>query len=159
MLAAMGASLESVGIGIDFGFFKLDTEWKEDPAQRNAAWAMYVELVTRVSIQTLDVDDGILREALDSLYALFAVTRDVLREDGPKVGASKDTVGGIALIVLNQVLRPFLTKWHRRLTEHEKTNKPEREWEHEMACRAELERLRGGLVTYANTLRKISGAA
>jgi len=47
-------------------------------------------------------------------------TREVLKAAGPDVGASRDSVGGIAIAyggryaiaVLNNGLRPFLAKWH-----------------------------------------------
>lgn len=67
----------------------------------------------------MEVDQGLVREALNSLYSLFGTTRGVLKAAGPDVGASRDSVGGIALAqpaagiaVLNNGLRPFLAKWH-----------------------------------------------
>ncbi|MDQ8707155.1 hypothetical protein RCO28_32510 [Streptomyces sp. LHD-70] len=39
---------------------------------RQVAWRMFVETVTRVSTQPLVGDVGVLREALTSLYGLFA---------------------------------------------------------------------------------------
>lgn len=49
---------------------------------------------------------------MNSLYSLFGTTREVLKVAGPNVGASRDSVGGIAIAVLNNGLRPFLAKWH-----------------------------------------------
>lgn len=64
-----------------------------------------IELVTRVAVQSLSVDQGSIREAMNSLYSLFGSTREILRKAGPKVGASRDSVGGIAIAVLNNGLR------------------------------------------------------
>ena len=160
------AKLSEVGISIDFGIFKLTTKWSEDPRQRNAAWALYVELATRVATQELDLEYGHIREALDSLYALFGATREVLRAEGPVVGMSASTVGGIAVKVLNGGIRPFLAKWHPRLAEWEATRDPktsarahERAWPDEAKCRGELAKLQRGLEAYAETLGKIAGAA
>jgi hypothetical protein len=58
-----------------------------------------------------------MREAMNSLYSLFGSTREILRKAGPTVGASHDSVGGIAIAVLNKGLRPFLSKWHPLLQE------------------------------------------
>jgi hypothetical protein len=160
------AKLSEVGISIDFGIFKLVTKWAEDPRQRNAAWALYVELATRVATQELDLENGHIREALDSLHALFAATRDILRREGPHVGMGATSVGGIAVRVLNGGVRPFLSKWHPRLADWETTRDPktsarahERAWPDEAKCRGELAKLQRGLEAYAETLGKIAGAA
>ena len=159
------AVLGEVGISVDFGFFKLDTKWVEDPRQRDAAWALYVELATRIATQGLDLDVGLLREALESLHALFAVTRGVLRTGGPAVGSSSQSVGGIALIVLNKAVRPFLAKWHPALAHWEAQSKQsattsqrdhERAWPEELKCRAELAKLQEGLLQYAQALARIA---
>lgn len=86
--------------------------FKPDPTTRKAAWELYVELVTRVAIEPLQLNHGLLRESLSSLYSLFPTTRQILRQAGPGVGASRHSVGGIAIAVLNKGLRPFLAKWH-----------------------------------------------
>jgi hypothetical protein len=160
------AKLAEVGISIDFGIFKLVTKWNEDPRQRNAAWALYVELATRVATQELDLEYGHVREAFDSLHALFGVTREILRAEGPVVGANATTVGGIAVRVLNAGIRPFLAKWHPRLADWEAKRDPstsarahERAWPDEAKCRGELFKLQKGLEAYAQTLGKIAGAA
>ncbi len=52
--------------------------------------------MTRIAVQPLEVDQGLVREAMNSLYSLFGTTREVLKAAGPDVGASRDSVGGIA---------------------------------------------------------------
>jgi hypothetical protein len=158
------AKLREVSISLDFGVFKLETTWAEDPRQRNAAWALYVELVTRVATQELDLDGGLIREALSSLHDFFPVTRAILRAEGPVVGAAPSTVGGIALLVVNRGIRPFLSKWHPLLVEWEASRgagigarQHERAWPREVECRAELEKLRRGLNQYAVALGRIAG--
>lgn len=98
--------LTKVSVNLPFGIG--GTEWEPDNTERKAAWSLLVELVTRVTIQPLETDQGLLREALTSLYSLFATTREILKQAGPDVGASRQSVGGIAIIVLNRGLRPFL---------------------------------------------------
>jgi hypothetical protein len=160
---ASSAKLKEAGLSIDFGIFKLETKWAPDPRQREAAWALWVELSTRVATQPVDLDDGMLREALESLHQLFDATRGVLRASGPNAGASEGTVGFVALQVLNGAVRPFLSRWHPKLLAWEESRSKEksardheRAWHEEAKCRGELEKLRQGLVTYAETLAALA---
>ena len=145
--------------------FKLGSaSWESDPTERQAAWELYVELVTRISVQSLNPDEGLVREAMNSLYSLFGSTREILRKAGPKVGASKDSVGGLAITVLNQGLRPFLSKWHPVLLDWEaqtpnqtSARSHEQSWAQQDACRGELDALRTDLAVYAHALAVIAG--
>lgn len=89
------AKIKKVSFSLPFGIGFV--EWEVDPTERKAAWSLYVELVTRIAVQPLEVDNGLLQEALTSLYNLFPVTWQVLKEGGPDVGASHDSVRGIAI--------------------------------------------------------------
>jgi len=161
----MPAKIKETSLSIDFGVFKLATKITPDPRQRDAAWALFVELATRVATQPVDLDEGLLREAFDSLHELFAATRGVLRASGPRAGARSGSVGAIALAVLNSAVRPFLARWHPALAaweEHRPAGKSardhERAWELEAKCRGELEKLRRGLAAYAASLAAIADA-
>ena len=46
---------------------------------KEAAWLMYVELITRVATQRLEDNLGIEATALDSIYNLFPITREILK--------------------------------------------------------------------------------
>jgi hypothetical protein len=111
------AVLKQVTVSLPFGIGS--ASWESDPTERKAAWELYVELVTRIAVQPLASEEGLMREALNSLYSLFGSTREILRTAGPNVGASKKSVGGIAIAVLNNGLRPLLSKWHPILQEWE----------------------------------------
>ena len=63
--------------------------WEPDDAEAKAAWELYVELITRVSVVELKPGEGLLREALNSLYSLVKTTREILRQYGPSVGKPK----------------------------------------------------------------------
>jgi len=156
------AKLKKVSVKLPFGIG--GAEWEADPTERRAAWSLYVELITRIAVQPLEVDEGLLREALNSLYSLFAITRQILREAGPDVGASRESVGGIAIAVLNKGLRPFLAKWHPLLQAWEaqrpaqvSPKEHEQNWSEEPKLRNELESLRQELEQYANALATIAG--
>src|SRR5205085_5172700 len=156
------ARLKKVSVSLPFGIGS--AEWDSDPAERRAAWSLYVELITRIAVQPLATHEGILRETLSSLHSLFATTRAILREAGPDVGASRDSVGGIAIAVLNNGLRPFLAKWHptllsweakRSLTDH--TKEHEMKWIEKPKVREELSKLIKDLEEYAHALATIAG--
>jgi len=156
------AKLKKVSVSLPFGIGS--AEWEADHTERKAAWSLYVELVTRIAVQPLEADLGLLREALTSLYNLFPVTRQVLKEAGPDVGASHDSVGGIAIAVLNNGLRPVLAKWHPLLQTWEAQRPPnvspkehERNWSDKAKLRSELEGLRQDLELYAQALATIAG--
>jgi len=79
-----------------------------------------VELTTRIAVQPLNPEEGLLREALSSLYSIFGVTREILHKAGPSVAKGPNSFGPVAIEVLNKGLRPFLAKWHPLLFTHEK---------------------------------------
>jgi predicted ATP-binding protein involved in virulence len=148
------------------GFIK--AKWVADREQQNAAWEMYVELVTRIAMQRLPDDQGLLREALTSLYSLFGETRRILKQHGPGVARELNrdaiTFAHLAVAVLNVVLRPFLSKWHPALEEYEAKRETtasqvahERTWEHNQQLRTELEEVRVKLNAYADLLAAAAG--
>ncbi len=156
------AKLAKVSVSLPFGLGS--AEWESDPTERRAAWSLYVELVTRIAVEQLSVAEGIDREALSSLHALFGVTREVLTTAGPDVGASRESVGGIAISVLNVGIRPFLTKWHPELEEWESrrssgvsAREHERAWPRHGAFREELAQLTRDLSLYADALGSVAG--
>jgi hypothetical protein len=156
------AVLKKVSVSLPFGIGS--AEWETDKAERKAAWSLYVELVTRVAIQPLETDQGLLREALTSLHSLFGTTREILKEAGPDIGASRNSVGGIAIAVLNKGLRPFLAKWHPQLQAWEAKRPPtlsykehEKNWAEESTIYSDLDILRQELDRYANALAIIAG--
>ena len=149
-------------VGLPFNLGSL--EFENDEAQQRAAWALYVELSTRIAVQPLGEGEGILREALTSLYNVFNITRQILRDAGPDIAKGSKSLGAIAIDVLNKGLRPFLVKWHPLLKDYEE-KKPkdlttvdhERAWEHASALRQELEQVRQQMVIYVDALAKIAG--
>ena len=154
---------------LGWGPAKLSGEWRPDQTERDAAWELYVELITRISVAPLRSDDGVLREALLSLHQLFGVTREILRKYGPalarppKVGEYR--FGHLAIWMLNGVLRPFLSRWHPLLLEWE-ASRPEgvaatvheRGWERSLELRRELETLRVVMLQYAGILATVCEA-
>ncbi len=87
----------------------LDMEFQPQDEDRKAAWELYIELLTRVATQPLAQEHGDEKTALDSVYALFPTSRETIKRYGPR---SREFTK-IAIVVLNQVVRPFTARWHR----------------------------------------------
>lgn len=136
--------MTSLKINLSF----LELEWLPSDPDRDAAWEMYVELLTRVTTQPLPSYHGSEKAALESAYQLFPITRDILRRAGRDCGE----FAKIAVIVLNQTIRPFTTKWHLRQTEGV-LDEPEQR----AAFRLELDCLRSTLIKYAGMLAEMAG--
>lgn len=87
----------------------LDMEWKPQEADKDAAWDLYVELLTRITTQPLNNAHGDEKTALKSIYSIFPLTREVIKSNGRHcIEFTK-----IAIIILNQKIRPFTAKWHK----------------------------------------------
>lgn len=94
-------------ININVGIAKAKISFNQ--ADQDAAWDLYIEMLTRVVTQPLPTKSGDEQAALESVHSLFGATRHILHEHGRKtIRFSK-----IAIPVLNQLVRPFTTKWHR----------------------------------------------
>jgi len=87
----------------------LNIELKFADADKDAAWEMYIELLTRITTQALHTKDGDEKTALDSIYSLFPTTRTIIKQH--KRGSLQFTK--LAIVVLNQIIRPFTAKWHK----------------------------------------------
>jgi len=87
----------------------LEMKWNPQEADKNAAWDMYIELLTRITTQPLADEHGDEKTALDSIYSLFPITRQIIKDNG------RDCIEftKIAIIILNQKIRPFTAKWHK----------------------------------------------
>jgi len=126
---------------------------------RRVAWKLFVETLTRVATQPLGTEDGSLREALTSLYGLFGVTRDLLKNMQPSKPTTNVTVEMLAVKMLNQEIRPFLSKWHVQLKKFESTDRgvTESDWSENTNCRKELEALRKRLISYTKAFGELGG--
>lgn len=87
----------------------LEMEWLPKDEDKAAAWELYVELLTRITTQPLAQDYGDEKTALYSAHSLFPITREVIKNNGRNcIEFTK-----IAVVVLNQRIRPFTAKWHK----------------------------------------------
>ena len=92
---------------INAGFLQM--EWSPSEPDKKAAWELYIELLTRITTQELDSKHGDESTALESIFSLFPTTREIIKKNGK--GCVEFTK--IAVVVLNQKVRPFTAKWHK----------------------------------------------
>ncbi len=126
----------------------LEMEWKPQDEDKVAAWSLYIELLTRITTQPLPEHDGDEKTALDSVHAIFGLTRQIIKDNGRHcIEFTK-----IAIVVLNQVIRPFTAKWHKKSLEGA-FSKPEEC----MEFRIELVDLQKTLRVYTKMLAEMAG--
>ncbi|KFC64430.1 hypothetical protein FF80_03052 [Devosia sp. LC5] len=97
--------------------------FRPNNTDRQVAYAIWVELSTRKIGLPIDLDDDVIIEIYDSWYNYFSVTRDMIKTIAvSKVrGASTRAIVNLSIDVLNEGLRPHLTKWQARFRHwHEK---------------------------------------
>ena len=83
-----------------------DVKIKFSDTDKDAAWELYIEMLTRIVTQPLPQDSGDEKTALDSVFALFPITREILRRKGRKtINFSK-----VAIPVLNQIVTSLYCK-------------------------------------------------
>ena len=130
---------------INAGFLQANINFQD--ADRQAAWEMYIELLTRVTTQVLNPTEGDEKTALTSVFSLFALTREVIKRHGPDcINFAK-----IAIIILNQIIRPFTAKWHKLSLEGALE-----EEENKYLFRSELQQLQQSLRYYSKFLSEIA---
>ena len=131
---------------INVGILEAELSPKEE--DRSAAWKMYIELLTRVTTQALPADSGNEETALESIHSLFETTRQVLKEQGQEcIQFTK-----IAIVVLNQIVRPFTARWHPKSIAGD--------FDKQTECddfRAELKVLQVELHKYSRALAHLAG--
>jgi hypothetical protein len=92
--------------------------------------------------------EGVDSDALKSIHSLFQTTRDIIKHRG------RDCIEftKIAIIILNQKVRPFTTKWHGIVVDDVNLIGSEKE-----QFRKELEELKNTLITYSKMLSDMAG--
>jgi hypothetical protein len=142
--------VENVEIELPFVGGKLNLKMTD--AQRAVGWRLFVESTTRVATQSMGPKEGIIREALTSLYKLFDIVRSELKSMAPtpvrRGRTGEYTVETYAVRMLNDGMRQLLSRWHPRLAAWEKTGRPESEWPLANECRQDLEQTRKIVLAY-----------
>jgi hypothetical protein len=100
------------------------------------------------------------------------VTREVLKAAGPGIAQGPQSLGPLAIRVLNEGVRPFLVDWHTRFSEFEDEQRlaqreqfgpgvdaviDESAWDQAADFRVALEERRRGLAEYVDALAVLAG--
>jgi len=106
--------LELKSAQIGFGNGTLTYEVNDSELQ--IAYSIWVELATRKLGIPLDIENDVIVEVYDSWYSFFGVTRDLIKSIPASKLKKSDTKKIVALLtnVLNEAIRPHLTKWQAR---------------------------------------------
>jgi hypothetical protein len=162
------ANLKNVKVHLTLPFIgSVEGTWEPDEKEQRAAWELYIELITRISVSELKSDEGLLREALSSLHAIFAISRDILKKYGASIARPKGdnyiSFGYLSVAILNTVLRPILSQWHPLLLDYEQKKPPEvstieheKNWERNQELRQVLNKNRFILIQYADLLAQVA---
>ena len=134
--------------GLKVKILILDLEWSPEDADKDAAWDMYIELLTRITTQPLLDADGVEKTALDSIYNIFGITREIIKKHGRKC----QNFSRIAVVILNQIIRPFTAKWHKLSSDGAFGNSDQCKF-----FRSELKELKQNLTNYSKMLAEIAG--
>lgn len=133
------------GLKLKTPFLEMDLTLSDK--DKDAAWDLYIELLTRITTQSLPDEDGIEKTALASVYKIFELTRNTLKNHG------RDCVkfSRISIIILNQVIRPFTAKWHKKSEDNAFSSKDEC-----ISFRNDLKQLQEKLINYTGLLAELA---
>lgn len=114
-------------IGIRSQFYEIDEaeigignskiKIKPNNEDMQIAYRLWIELSTRKVGLPIDFENDLIVEIYNSWYEFFRITRDLVKEiPVSKIRRNKSTrdIVKIALKVLNEGLRPHLTKWQAK---------------------------------------------
>ncbi len=136
-------SLSSLSLTTGF----LNMEWQPNEKDKQCAWELYVELLTSIATQPLEDNHGDELAALKNIYSLFQTTRSILKAEGRHCKEFTK----ISVIVLNQVVRPFTSKWHKQTSSYELSLELRQEF------RVDLNDLQEILINYTRLLAEMAG--
>jgi hypothetical protein len=104
--------IDEAEIGIGDQKIKL----RPNDIDRQIAYRVWVELSTRKIGLEIDPDHDVVAEIYDSWYHFFSVTRELIKDVPIAKVSRKDTekIIRLSIEVLNNGIRPHLTKWQAR---------------------------------------------
>ena len=133
------------------------------------AYKLWVEISTRKLGNKIDREYDLIKKVHESYYEFFKIARSILKEIPVEKITNKETQKIINLIleILNQEIRPYLTKWHAELekwyrdnSENYKNLTPvefERKFPKYNALMEELSKLNQKIIELNNSLKILIG--
>jgi hypothetical protein len=136
------------------------------------AYKIYIELVTRKIGLKIDLENDFIMDIYNSWHEFFRITRELVKLiPANKIKKNKNTrfIVNLAVDVLNEGLRPHLTKWQARFRKWYIINESKNETldpqdiqkkfpQYEL-LKSDLEEVNHKLIEYRNMMKKISIAA
>lgn len=155
----------------EIGIGKNKVKIKPNFDDMQIAYKLYLELTTRKIGLKVNFEDDFLVEIYNSWYEFFKVTREHIK-DIPvrKIRRSKTTrvIVNVAIEVLNEGLRPHLTKWQARFRtwyDYQKDQEAslgmhpqdlQRTFPEFTELKSDLEKVNSRLIEYRNTMKKLA---
>lgn len=98
------------------GIGKGKISFRPNITDRQIAYAILIEVSTRKIGLPISFEDDVISEIYDSWYSFFGVTRELIKQIPVQKLNRQSTrkILQISIEVLNQGLRPHLTKWQAR---------------------------------------------
>jgi hypothetical protein len=100
---------------IGWGGFKFKIRPSFEDLQ--VAYELWVEISTRKLGNKIDTEYDLIKKVHESYYEFFKIARNILKEIPAEKIRNKETqkIINLVLEILNQEIRPYLTKWHAEL--------------------------------------------
>lgn len=104
--------VDQAEIGIGQQKFKL----APNDTDRQIAYKIWVELSTRKIGLPIDLEHDVVEEVYDSWHTFFGITRELIKDVPVRKfrRPATEKIVGMSIEVLNEGLRPHLTKWQAR---------------------------------------------
>ena len=131
--------------------YYFNSHYKEDDLytkeDKEACWDLFVEMDTRIITQPLT--DGVDSAALNSFHALFGTHREISKKHGLRCQKYYEITNPI----INDIVRPFASKWHpilKKEDEEKRENKTPN-----LEFRKELEEIQIKMNVFKSKLKEI----
>jgi hypothetical protein len=156
---------------VSWSFFGVPTivgKWEPDERERQTAWALLTECLTRKAVAEVP-KPGHFLGAIESLEKIYRATEEILEKAGPGAARPKRrgnlSVTEVALAMSIQVLLPFLQKWRFALLEYIAARPKgeisqvdyEQRWERYGSLEEEFANLRFKVLDYLQLLAEAAG--
>ncbi len=139
--------ISNAGLDEDLSALASPDIYEPNDDDRKAAWILYTELSTRVSVAPLKYKEGDEVTALTSLYTVFTKSRELIAEHG----RSAHHFATVTRQMFEQHVRPFTGYWHGKKEDGSLANHDTRR-----EFRQRLRALQPKMERFANLLQLLS---
>ncbi|WP_038055632.1 hypothetical protein [Thermodesulfobacterium hydrogeniphilum] len=157
--------IEEVEIGIRDYRVKIKPSFEDI----QVAYKIWVEISTRKLGLEIDEENDVIVEVYNSWYEFFKITRETLKEIPAHKIVNPETqkIIDVSLKLLNEVVRPHLTKWQARFRkwyyEEKEKNKSltpqkiQRQYPHYEELIKDMKKVNKNIMEYRKSLEKLIG--